>query len=146
MSFLNWITGTAGYEALLAGKPCLYFGEPWYGDLLGAGSTVVGYECDGCDFTYVDGRPEPTGIDGTPDTFQILGTAPAAHFTHETATRPPAPGEPSELEGVASRVFGSRDPEHVERVRYGHAVLGTWTSEAGGTVVTSGCRLAGRLA
>ncbi len=30
------ITGTAGYEALLAGKPCLYFGEPWYGDLLGA--------------------------------------------------------------------------------------------------------------
>ncbi|MFN8037662.1 MAG: DUF6605 domain-containing protein [Acidimicrobiales bacterium] len=109
-----------------------------YGDLLGAGSTVVGYECDGCDFTYVDGRPEPTGIDGTPATFQILGTAPAAHFTHETATRPPAPGEPSELEGVASRVFGSRDPEHVERVRYGHAVLGTWTSEAGGTVVTSG--------
>ncbi len=30
------ITGTAGYEALLLGKPCLYFGEAWYASLPGA--------------------------------------------------------------------------------------------------------------
>jgi len=109
-----------------------------YGDLLGAGAVVVGYECDGCDFTYRDGLPYPTGVDGTPESFEILGTAPAAHFTRETATRPPPPGEPSELEWVAARLFGSRDPEHVERVRHGHAVLGTHTAPGGGTVVTSG--------
>ncbi len=109
-----------------------------YGDLLGAGATVVGYECDGCDFTYRDGLPYPTGEDGTPATFEILGTAPAAHFTRETATRPPAPGEPSELEFVAARLFGTRDAEAVERIRHGHAVLGTYTSPAGGTVITSG--------
>ena len=37
-----------------------------YGDLLGAAATIVGYECDGCDFTYRDGLPYPTGVDGTP--------------------------------------------------------------------------------
>lgn len=30
------ITGTAGYEALLAGKPCIYFGQAWYAGLPGA--------------------------------------------------------------------------------------------------------------
>lgn len=30
------LCGTVGYEALLAGKPCLYFGDPWYAGLPGA--------------------------------------------------------------------------------------------------------------
>ncbi len=30
------ITGTAGYEALLAGTPCIYFGEAWYAGLPGS--------------------------------------------------------------------------------------------------------------
>jgi hypothetical protein len=110
-----------------------------YGDLLGASSTIVGYECDGCDFTYRDGLPCPTGVDGTPASFEILGTAPAAHFTRDTATRPPAPDEPSEIEFIASRVFNSRGPEAIETLAHGHAILGTYTSDAGGTVVTSGC-------
>jgi hypothetical protein len=109
-----------------------------YGDLLGAGATVVGYECDGCDFSYRDGLPYPTGVDGTPAGFEILGTAPAAHFTRTTATRPPKPHEPSEIEFIASRLFEDRGPEATERIAYGHAVLGTYTSSAGGTVVTSG--------
>ena len=110
-----------------------------YGDLLGAASTTVGYECDGCDFTYRDGLPYPTGVDGTPTDFEILGTAPAAHFTRTTASRPPAPSEPSEVEFIASRLFGgSRSEADVERISYGHAVLGTYTSAGGGTVVTSG--------
>lgn len=107
-----------------------------YGDVLGAGATIVGYECDGCDFTYRDGLPYPTGSDGTPASFIILGTAPAAHFTRETAQRPPAPDQPSELEFISGRVFGERGHEH--RLAHGHAVLGTYTSAAGGTVITSG--------
>lgn len=109
-----------------------------YGDVLGAASVTVGYECDGCDFTTRDGLPYPTGSDGTPLDFEILATAPAAHFTRETATRPPAPDEPSEIEFIASRVFGTRDPADVARIAHGHAVLGTYTSAGGGTVVTSG--------
>lgn len=110
-----------------------------YGDVLGAGATIVGYECDGCDFTSRDGLPYPTGEDGTPATFTILGTAPAAHFTRTTAARPPKPHEPAEDEFIAGRLFGTRDPAAVERIAHGHAVLGSYTSAGGGTVVTSGC-------
>jgi hypothetical protein len=110
-----------------------------YGDVLGAAATVVGYECDGCEFTYRDGLPYPTGADGTPASFEILGTAPAAHFTRTTASRPPAPHEPSEIEFIASRLFDDRSPEAAERIAHGHAVLGSYMSPAGGTVVTSGC-------
>lgn len=109
-----------------------------YGDVLGGEAIIVGYECDGCDFTYRDGLPHPTGADGTPLDFEILGTAPAAHFTRDTATRPPAPHEPSEIEFIAGRLFGERSDEYVERIAHGHAVLGTYTSAAGGVVVTSG--------
>jgi hypothetical protein len=109
-----------------------------YGDLLGADAVLVGYECDGCAFTYRDGLPYPTGEDGTPEGFTILGTAPAAHFTRTTATRPPPPNEPSEVEFIAARLFGTRDSADVERISHGHAVLGTYTSPAGGVVVTSG--------
>ena len=109
-----------------------------YGDVLGAAAATVGYECDGCDFTYRDGLPYPTGVDGTPAGFEILGTAPAAHFTRTTATRPPAPNQPSEVEFIAARLFADRSDENVERISHGHAVLGTYTSPAGGVVVTSG--------
>jgi hypothetical protein len=109
-----------------------------WGDLLGAASTVVGYECDGCAFEVRDGLPHPTGEDGTPEGFEILGTAPAAHFTRTTAMRPPPPDQPSELEFIAARLLGSRDPALVDRVARGRAVLGTYTSPGGGTVVTSG--------
>ena len=109
-----------------------------YGDVLGADVTVVGYECDGCDFTSRDGLPYPTGSDGTPLDFEILASAPAAHFTRTTATRPPKPDEPSEIEFLAARLFASRDPEAVEKIAHGHAMLGTYTSAGGGTVVTSG--------
>ncbi len=110
-----------------------------YGDLLGAGGTTVGYECDGCDFDYRDGLPHPTGVDGTPADFTILGTAPAAHFTRETSTRPPPPDQPSEVEYIAARTIdGGRTQADVERFSHGHAVFGTYTSPAGGIVVTSG--------
>ena len=109
-----------------------------YGDVLGSKSTVVGYECDGCAMSFTDGQPYPTGEDGTPMTFQILGICPTQHFTRETAPRPPKPEEPSELEYIASRVFGTRDPEAMQRIAHGHAVLGVYTKPAGSNVVTSG--------
>jgi hypothetical protein len=109
-----------------------------YGDVLGAAATTVGYECDGCDFTYRDGLPYPTGVDGTPAGFEILGTAPAAHFTRTTSVRPTPPDQPSEIEFIASRLFGSRSDDDIARIAHGHAVLGTYTSPAGGVVITSG--------
>jgi hypothetical protein len=134
----NVTSGLGGYTVHRAGHWIFDGTGLGYGDVLGAGATVVGYECDGCVFTYRDGLPYPTGEDRTPATFEILGTCPTQHFTRESAPRPPRPGEPSELEYIASRVFGTREPEAIERIRHGHAVLGAYTNEAGATVVTSG--------
>ena len=91
-----------------------------YGDVLGAGATVVGYECDGCVFTYRDGLPYPTGEDGTPSTFEILGTCPTRHFTRETAPRPP---------GRASRASWSTSPPGSS----GPVIPGRWSASATGT-------------
>jgi hypothetical protein len=134
----NVTAGLGGYTVHRAGHWIFDGTGLGYGDVLGAGATVVGYECDGCAFTYRDGLPFPTGEDGTPRGFEILGTCPTQHFTRETAPRPPKPGQPSELEYIASRVFGTRDPEAIERIRHGHAVLGAYTNDAGATVITSG--------
>ena len=53
--------------------------------------------------------------------------------------RPVRDGVRSEEEFVAWRLLGDESPEACARVRYGHAVLGTWTHASGGTVVTTGC-------
>ncbi len=134
----NVTSGSGGYTVHRAGHWIFDGTGLGYGDVLGSNATVVGYECDGCAFTYRDGLPYPTGEDGTPSTFEILGTCPTQHFTHETSPRPPKPDEPSELQYIASRIFGTRDPAAMERIRHGHAVLGTYTNDAGAMVLTSG--------
>ena len=45
----------------------------------------------------------PDGRGRHPGDFEILGTAPAAHFTRTTAARPPTPHEPAEDEFIAAR-------------------------------------------
>ena len=110
-----------------------------WGDLLGAKSTVVGYECDGCVFTLVDGRPVPTGEDGCPANFEILATSPTSPFDRRTMLRPPPDHVLSEIEFVALRLFGDSSATATEKIAYGHAVFGTWTTPAGGVVVTTGC-------
>ncbi|HEX7160220.1 MAG TPA: N,N-dimethylformamidase beta subunit family domain-containing protein [Trebonia sp.] len=107
-----------------------------YGDLLGGASTIVGYECDGCELEYRDGLPYATGRDGTPTDLEIVATAPASPFDRASVTRPIPDDQPSELEFAAWRVLGSMDIAAQDRLRHGHSVLGTYTG--GGTVVNSG--------
>ena len=68
------------------------------GDDFGAKHTIVGYECDGCEFEMKNGLPVPTGRDGTPENFIIVATCPARwhpddalwydHFPRDSAGRP----------------------------------------------------------
>jgi hypothetical protein len=48
------------------------------GDTFGGAYTIVGYETDGCLYEERDGRPYPTGADGTPLDLEILCQAPAS--------------------------------------------------------------------
>ena len=80
----------------------------------GGKHTIVGYECDGCEFTLdKDNLPVPTHRDGTPESFVILASAPAKWH-------------PDDCEWY----------EKWEKGRVGAAVLGTYAN--GGTVVTVG--------
>ncbi len=131
--------GSGGYEVTRP-EHWLFDGTGLeYGDQLGADATVVGYECDGCDFTMVDGRPVPTGVGGTPTAFEILALAPASPFDRASALRRVPDGDRSELEFNAFCVLGDDSPEACERLARGHAVLGSYTTDLGATVVTTGC-------
>ena len=82
-------------------------------ETFGGKDTIVGYECDGCELEWKGGLPTPTHRDGTPDTFTVLGTAPARWH-------------PDDCQWY----------EQWENGRKGQAVLGVYTR--GGTVVTCG--------
>jgi hypothetical protein len=82
-------------------------------DQFGGKDTIVGYECDGCEFTLEDGLPKPTGRDGTPQDFIILGTCPARWHPDDS-------------------LWYERFPKD----RIGAAVMGMYTR--GGTVFTCG--------
>ena len=79
----------------------------------GGKDTIVGYECDGCEFETKDGLPVPTYRDGTPEGFTILASCTATWHPDDAS-------------------FYDRFPPD----RVGLAVLGTYTR--GGTVVTAG--------
>jgi hypothetical protein len=129
--------GSGGYEIhrpdhwLLAGT------RLGRGDLLGSADVVVGYECDGCDLTLVDGLPVATGRGGTPANFEVVATAPAIPFDRNSTPLPLAPGGEYELEFHARRLLGDDSLANCDRLRHGHAVLGTYTRN--GTVVSVGC-------
>ncbi|HEY2734252.1 MAG TPA: N,N-dimethylformamidase beta subunit family domain-containing protein, partial [Polyangiales bacterium] len=112
-----------------------------YGDLFGALHGVVGYECDGCAMTLVDGLPVPTGEDGCPKDFEVLASAPARlwsvdEHSNEYPSALAQTRELGELQATAITLFGDASPQSVQRIAHGHAVLGTYT--AGGTVVSCG--------
>jgi hypothetical protein len=110
-----------------------------YGDLLGGSSSLVGFECDGCLFQMEYGLPRPTGEDGTPANFEIIAMAPVTLWSRETAPEGLFPdGELPDVELVAEQVAGAHDAQTVEKFVHGHAMMGSYTSPAGGTVFSAG--------
>ncbi|MGA8679669.1 MAG: N,N-dimethylformamidase beta subunit family domain-containing protein [Acidimicrobiales bacterium] len=127
-----------------AGGYTVYRPEHWifegtdtvYGDVIGAAAVTVGYECDGCDLTMRDGLPYPTGSDGTPADFEILGMVPARPFGRDNDPQGVPERARSECEFIAWRVLGSETAEDVARFEHGHALMGV--HQPGGTVFTAG--------
>ena len=107
------------------------------GDAFGERDTIVAYEVDGCAFTMQDGLPVPTHEDGSPESLEILATAPARLWSQEEQPTRYA-HEPGELEHVATALFGDAGPASVEKVADNHAVMATFTRPGGGTVFNAG--------
>lgn len=114
-----------------------------YGDQLGTGSFVVGYEVDGCAYTTIDGLPVPTNEDGTPSDLEILATSPARllSITEDRCEAPEAlwasVEPPGDLEGVSMVLFGDASEANVARLAHGSAVIGSFT-RGRGTVFNAG--------
>ena len=94
------------------------------GDLLGAKDKIVSYECDGCELELKDGLPVPTHRDGTPESFEVLATAPAGLTDLDGS-----------MDMVAEALYGGEAGRRAPHP--GAAVLGVY--QQGGTVVTCGC-------
>lgn len=88
------------------------------GAQFGAKDRTVGYECDGCEHTFVIGRPVSTRRDGTPEGFLILALALALA---------PASWPADEWQWY----------EKWESGRRGNACMGLHGVPAGGTVFTA---------
>ena len=82
------------------------------GEEFGGKDTIVGYEADGCELEWRDGLPFATHKDGTPKTFEVLGTCPVRWH-------------PDDVEWY----------ERWEKGRTGAACMGIYTQ--GGTVFTA---------
>ena len=109
-----------------------------YGDALGQTDTICAYEVDGCELQLADGRPVPTHRDGAPDSLEVLATAPA-HLWSQVEQPARYRHEPGDLESVVEAIHGESWRDHVEEHRYTHAVIGTFQTPGGGTVLNSGC-------
>jgi hypothetical protein len=109
-----------------------------YGDALGLDHTIVAYEVDGCALTTgSDGLPVPSHVDGAPDTLEVLATAPARLWSQQEQALRYA-HEPGELENTAEALWGPAWRDHIHEIANNHAVLGVFTTPAGGTVVNVG--------
>lgn len=94
-----------------------------YGDVVGGKEGIIGYENDGCAFTFKDGLPYPTGEDGSPKEMEIIAMSPAC--LGESLDRGYTgllTGE-EDLAACAQAVFGQDTKENRDRLRYGSAMM-----------------------
>ncbi len=88
------------------------------GQEFGGDDTIVGYECDGAEFIIKDGKPVPTGRDGTPKNFIILATAPARW-------------------GEGDLGWYKKAHDQWKSKPHEHGTMGIYTKPNGGTVFTA---------
>ena len=109
------------------------------GDIPGAQTRLVGWEVDGCAFTFTDGLPYPTGACGARADMDIIALAPAAF--ERTGRGYPAEGllMGGNDERLAANLYGEANEDTVARMLHGHGAIVAWrTGEAGGEVFNVG--------
>ena len=118
--------GAGGYTVYDETHWALAGADLFYGDVIGAGLPLLGYENDGCRLQFNDdGRLSPVATLGVPENLEIIAMAPAAFG--EEAGRGYAPIIPPEnLEIVARDVFGDDSAAAQDRILRGHAVMASF--------------------
>lgn len=130
--------GSGGYTIYDPDHWALKGADLEFGDILGAKDKIVAWETDGCLFQFVDGRPVPTGEDGTPTNFQIIGIAPASYERTDRSYPREALLLGGNYAALAEVLYGEANERTVAKVLRGHCVMGSMT-KGKGEVFTTGC-------
>ena len=124
--------GAGGFIVYRPGHWAFAGTDVYYGDVLGGGVPLVGYETDGVAYTFRRGLPYPTGEDGAPEDLEILALTPVAleEEDHGQAGNLISIAD-GDLAFTAEALFGEDTPENRDRVRYGSAVITAMTKGSG---------------
>lgn len=109
-----------------------------YGDVLGAGSRIFGYEVDGLDCRFEDGLPYPACSDGAVPDIEILAMGLAANIEADHGVW----GETlyigsADAEFKARALFGEVTPETLDASSRGNGMIISW-KRGRGEVFTAG--------
>lgn len=97
----------------------------YFGDEVGAGLPLIGYENDGARLQFRDdGRLAAVPMLGVPADLQVIATAPCAFG--ETPSRWPAVIPPENLAMIVRDVFGQEGEAAEARILRGHAVMASF--------------------
>lgn len=112
----------------------------YYGDLLGAESKIFGYEVDGCDYTFKDGLPFPTGSDGAPNNLEILAMGLATTFEadHDIPGAVPFIAD-HDLKLVAYQHERKTDDATLEKYRRGSGMIAYFERGKGAVLNAASC-------
>ncbi|MFK0007804.1 N,N-dimethylformamidase beta subunit family domain-containing protein [Paenarthrobacter sp. NPDC090520] len=110
-----------------------------YGDIFGAAPiNVAAFELDGVDFTFRKGMPEPTGVDGAPESLEIIAMTPATLGEEDKWDGAVPLGAPvGEFLDALDAIYGDDLPERFKGECYGSGMVATFTKGAG-EVFTAG--------
>ena len=119
-----------------------------YGDVLGAGAKIFGYEVDGIDYTMVHGLPYPAEGTGLQGDLTIVGLSPATTLSHSTGPqdRDQFIGN-LDAEEVAQVVYGGVTAETLARGSHGNGCLADYRRGKGAVLNAGSCEwVAGLIA
>jgi hypothetical protein len=122
--------GQGGYTVYRNDHWALAGCDLYYGDVFGDEIPLLGYENDGCLFSFDDdGFPAATATLGVPANLEVIALAPASFGEAPSPYRPLIP--PEQLDVVAQIAYGSATPQAQARVLRGHAVMAAFTRGRG---------------
>ena len=132
--------GSGGFTVYRPGHWALMGTQLGYGDQLGAGSRVFGYEVDGVDLRMEDGLPFATGADGADPAMEILavGLATNVEPVHGTWGETAYIGD-ADARFKAQAMFGEVTDETLDRSTRGNGVILHWHRGKGEVFTAATC-------
>lgn len=111
-----------------------------YGDVLGAGSRIFGYEVDGLDYNFEDGLPFPACSDGAVPEIENLGMGLATNIEEDHGHW----GETLYIGSAdaafkAQALFGDITPETLDACRRGNGMIISWQRGKGEVFTAATC-------